>query len=375
MKIIIDENIAFANEAFTNFGEVELHPGREITNEMLKDASVLITRSVTIVNETLLKETKVKFVGTATIGWDHIDTRYLNKNNIFFTSAAGCNSDAVAQYVTSSLFDIAAERKISLKDKKIGIVGVGNIGSRIEKITSSIGMEVKLNDPPLARLTKSDKYVPLGELYDCDIITLHVPLNSEGEDKTYHLFNEINLAKLKDNCILINTSRGPVIDNDILAQFIKEKNLITVLDVWEDEPMLNKELLSLTEIATPHVAGYSVEGKINGTVMIYEALCKFLGTDPGWKHIQPPPEEEVIETDSKKVPEEQINSVIKNTYDIKQDDAELRKALKMDSRYIPAYFDLLRKKYPLRKQFSNYKVSAGNPEVKHILSALGFILT
>jgi erythronate-4-phosphate dehydrogenase len=372
MRIIIDENIAFAEEAFTPFGKVGLYPGREITNDILKDADALIVRSVTVVNETLLKETKVKFVGTATIGWDHLDTRYLDKNNIFYTSAAGCNSDAVAEYVTAALYDIAARRSLSLKGKKIGLIGAGNIGTRVARIASSIGMEVKLNDPPLARESKSDKYLPLAELFDSDIITLHVPLNPDGEDKTYHLFNKDNLQLLKDNIIFINTSRGPVVDNDILPRFIKEKGLISVLDVWENEPMLNKELLSLTEIASPHVAGYSVEGKINGTIMIYNALCNFAGYDPGWKYQTPPPVEEPIRAEDKGTLEEQIDSVIKSTYNVRKDDTELRKALDMEIRFIPAYFDLLRKKYPLRKQFFNYKVSFPSPDTLKILKGIGF---
>jgi erythronate-4-phosphate dehydrogenase len=372
MRIIIDENIAFAEEAFTPFGKVGLYPGREITNDILKDADALIVRSVTVVNETLLKETKVKFVGTATIGWDHLDTRYLDKNNIFYTSAAGCNSDAVAEYVTAALYDIAARRSLSLKGKKIGLIGAGNIGTRVARIASSIGMEVKLNDPPLARESKSDKYLPLAELFDSDIITLHVPLNPDGEDKTYHLFNKDNLQLLKDNIIFINTSRGPVVDNDILPRFIKEKGLISVLDVWENEPMLNKELLSLTETASPHVAGYSVEGKINGTIMIYNALCNFAGYDPGWKYQTPPPVEEPIRAEDKGTLEEQIDSVIKSTYNVRKDDAELRKALDMEIRFIPAYFDLLRKKYPLRKQFFNYKVSSPSPDTLKILKGIGF---
>jgi erythronate-4-phosphate dehydrogenase len=372
MKLVVDENIAFAEEAFSPFGEVELYPGREITNDLLKDKDVLIVRSVTVVNEALLKNTSVKFTGTATIGWDHLDTNYLSRNNIAYTSAAGCNSDAVTEYVTAAIYDLAARHQFSLKGKKIGIIGAGNIGSRVAIIAEGIGMEIRLNDPPLARESKSDRYLPLDTLYDSDIITLHVPLNMEGADKTYHLFNEDNLQQLKDNCILINTSRGAVVENDILNYYIARKNLITVLDVWEDEPNLNKELLTAVETGSPHVAGYSYEGKVNGTIMIYNALCRFAGYDPGWKYTPPPPEDDIIEIPDTGTPEEQIDKAIKSTYDIRKDDDELRRALEMENRFIPAYFDLLRKKYPLRKQFNNYKVSAANPETEGILGKLGF---
>jgi erythronate-4-phosphate dehydrogenase len=373
MKIVVDENIAFAKEAFSLFGEVELYPGREINNGILKDADVLIIRSVTTVNESLLKNTNIKFVGTTTIGWDHLDTVYLGKNNISYTSAAGCNSEAVAEYVIASLYDIASRKGISLLNKQIGIIGVGNIGSIVARYSHIIGMEVKLNDPPLARKNISGKYLPIEELFNSDIITLHVPLNMEGEDKTYHLFDEKKLEKLKEGSILINTSRGSVIDNDILPEYLKQKNITAVLDVWENEPLLNKELLALTDTATPHVAGYSAEGKINGTIMIYKALCTFAGYNPGWKYNPPPPEEDIISVSGNSV-EQQVNNIIKYTYDIRKDDAELKKALTMDSMFIPAYFDLLRKKYILRKEYQNYKVSASHPEVKQILSGLGFRL-
>jgi erythronate-4-phosphate dehydrogenase len=222
MKIVADENISCAYEAFSPFGEVILLPGREITNKHLKDADALITRSVTIVNKELLEGTNIKFVGTATIGWDHIDIDYLSKNNVNFSSAAGCNSDAVTEYVFSAMFSIAAGKNISLRNKKLGVVGGGNIGSRVAEIAPSLGLEVILNDPPLKRKTGSDIYQPLDKIYDCDIITLHVPLNVSGEDKTVHLFNKKNLEMLKENSIFINTSRGSVVDNTSLHSAIIE---------------------------------------------------------------------------------------------------------------------------------------------------------
>jgi erythronate-4-phosphate dehydrogenase len=372
MRIVVDENIAFAEEAFASFGEVELYPGREITNEILMSADILVVRSVTTVNETLLKGTKIKFVGTATIGWDHLDISYLKKNNIFYTSAAGCNSDAVAEYIFAAIYDIAGRRDITLKGKKMGIIGAGNIGGKVAQIASTQGLEVILNDPPLARKTGSPLYHPLQELYDSDILTLHVPLNTEGEDSTYHLFNKDNLKRLNDNIIILNTSRGAVIDNDILPHYIKKKGLITVLDVWENEPMLNKDLLSVTETATPHVAGYSVEGKINGTVMIYNALCRFIGYDPGWKYILPEPESTIITPVIEESVEKQIDQVIKSVYNIRRDDSEMRKALEMENRYIPAFFDLLRKKYTLRKEYRNYIVSSNDQSILNRLRGMGF---
>ncbi|RPI66206.1 MAG: 4-phosphoerythronate dehydrogenase [Ignavibacteriales bacterium] len=363
MKIIADENIALASDAFSGFGEVELYPGRKITNEILKNADALVIRSITNVNEKLLKNTKVGFVGTATIGWDHLDTEYLDRTGIKYSSAAGCNSDAVAEYVTSALFDIAVKHKISLKDKKIGIIGTGNIGSRVARIAAAAGMNVLLNDPPLAKKTGSSKYLPLHELFKCDIITLHVPLNMTGKFKTFHLFDEENLSLLKDHTIFFNTSRGPVVDNNALLNIIKRKNLITILDVWEHEPKINKELLSLTEIATPHIAGYSFEGKINGTKMIYDELCRFAGFIPGWKY-SPQDIPELIELKKEGSFEERINGVIKNIYDIRTDDADLRKISGISDDEIPHYFDNLRKNYKLRREFFNYTVTSDEPDLQ-----------
>jgi erythronate-4-phosphate dehydrogenase len=374
MRIVADENISHASEAFSGFGSVQLFPGREITNETLRNADVLIVRSVTYVNKELLDNTPVKFVGTATIGWDHIDTAFLKGKNIRFTSAAGCNSDAVSEYVFASIFQIALKYGISLRDKKIGVIGHGNIGSRVARIATSAGLEVVLNDPPLSRATNEKKYLPLEAVYDCDIVTIHVPLDIESKDKTYHLFNSKNLGYLKNNCIVINTSRGPVIDNVALARGIKEKNFYTILDVWEDEPKLNLDLLRLTDIATPHIAGYSVEGKVNGTKIIYDELCRFVGFDPGWNYLPGQNGHNMLEIPAKGSYEEKINAVIREVYDIKRDDREFRKVLDIAYHEVPVYFDFLRKNYSLRKEFFNYLIinKQSHPELLNILNALRF---
>lgn len=369
MKIVADENIALALEAFSAFGDVELYPGRKITNKILKDAEILVIRSITNVNEELLENTKVRFVGTATIGWDHIDTDYLAKKGIRFTSAAGCNSDAVTEYVTTALFDIAVKYNISLKNKKMGIIGVGNIGSRVARIAAASGIEVLMNDPPLREKTGSAVYLPLYELFDCEIITLHVPLNPDGRFKTYHLLNHDNLPLLNENTILINTSRGPVVDNSVLDNLIAKKNLITVLDVWENEPSINKNLLAQTEIATPHIAGYSFEGKINGTLMIYNELCRFLDYDPGWKYVPPDDNFENLTIPQTGTFEQKINSMIKKVYNIRENDADLRKTLNMDDIEIPQYFDELRKNYNLRREFFNYKIIPDSTDIP-VINAL-----
>ncbi|MFN3693868.1 MAG: 4-phosphoerythronate dehydrogenase [Ignavibacterium sp.] len=225
MKIIVDENIAFAKEAFSLFGDVVLLPGREITNETLKNADVLIIRSVTDVNEKLLSNTSVKFVGTATIGTDHIDLDYLKSMDITFADAKGCNAYAVAEYFLTALLKVCSDEDISLQNKSIGVIGVGNVGSKVAGFSELLGLKVLKNDPPLQRENPDENFYSLDEVLQCDIITLHVPLTLEGEDKTYHLLNAENFEVLKDGSILINTSRGAVIDNQALRKVINQKNL------------------------------------------------------------------------------------------------------------------------------------------------------
>ncbi|MBT8386806.1 MAG: 4-phosphoerythronate dehydrogenase, partial [Ignavibacteria bacterium] len=283
MNIVVDENIAYAKEVFSKFGDVHLADGRRITNQQLKNVDALIVRSITNVNRNLLDGTKVKFVGTATIGCDHVDLNYLKKKNISFADAKGCNADSVAEYVFTALLKIAANENLMLNKKSIGVVGIGNIGSRIVKIAQALGMSVLKNDPPLERKGIGIKYVSLDEILQADIITLHVPLNKGGRDNTVHLLNKDNLNQIRNGAIIINTSRGVVIDNDALYNITRSKRLFNILDVWENEPSVSIGLLNMTQIATAHIAGYSLEGKLNGTKMICEALYSFMGKPPSWK--------------------------------------------------------------------------------------------
>ena len=376
MNIVIDENIAYAEEAFSAFGNVKLLHGRKITNDQLKDADALIVRSITKVNKELLDNTHVKFVGTATIGTDHIDLDYLKEKKINFSDAKGCNADAVAEYIFTSILNLAKENNIQVRGKTLGIVGVGNIGSRIARLAKAVGMDVLKNDPPLKRLTGSDEYVFLDNIYDADIITLHVPLNSSGIDNTVHLFNNENLNKLKDNTILLNASRGQVIDNSALSELIKPKKLNVVLDVWENEPDINVNLLSLVKIGTPHIAGYSFEGKLNGTVMIYNALCEAFNEKPLWVPDIPNLENNSIDAVMKAYSEEFLFEIFNSIYDIRRDDKETRMIENQPAEQRPVYFDRLRKNYPLRREFTNYKISlkSSNKELERILKAFRFQL-
>lgn len=373
MKIIADENISFAREAFSGLGELKLVSGRSVSSRILKEADVLIVRSVTKVNEKLLNKTNVKFVGTATTGTDHIDTEYLSEKGIYFAAASGCNSDAVAEYVTSALIRFSVLNNFSLKEKVLGVIGVGNIGSRVARIGRALGMKVILNDPPLYRQTGDEIYRPLNELFDADVITFHVPLNYQGTDRTFHLFDRNELLRLKEGTVLINTSRGEVVNNTSLLQLLDKKKFNVILDVWENEPAINQKLLEEVFIGTPHIAGYSVEGKVNGTLMVYRALCDFIGIKPTWKPALPEVEENFIIPGEYTSVEKVLDEIISRVYDIKKDDLDLRKILSENNTGVVEHFDKLRKNYPYRREFSNYEIYTGsNIQLEEILGSLRF---
>ena len=356
MKLIVDENIVFAKEAFSSLGNIQLVDGRTLTNNDVKDADVLVVRSITNVNEELLKDSNVRFVGTATIGTDHIDLQYLRKHNITFADAKGCNADSVAEYVFTSLMKVASGKNISLKGRTIGVVGIGNIGSRVVRLAESLGMKVFKNDPPLQRSGIGNNYVGFEEILKADVITFHVPLNMEGVDKTFHLLNKNNLQKINNGTIIINSSRGAVIDNEALLSESSRKKFELILDVWENEPSINKDLLLKTKVATPHIAGYSFEGKVNGTTMIYNALSKFLNIRPLWQPNLPEIENRSLRLPKDKTDEERLYNLFSSIYKIENDDDLMRKITKCELSQQAKYFDMMRKKYPVRREFNNYIV-------------------
>ena len=360
MKIILDENISFAEEAFSPLGEVVLENGRKINKDMLKDADALITRSITNVNKDLLEGSGIKFVGTATIGIDHFDLDYLSHNNIAYASAAGCNSYAVAEYIFSAISAIMHAHSTTLKGKTIGVIGCGNIGTKVVSMGEALGLEVIKNDPPIQRLTGREDFQTLDEILDSDIITLHVPLNSDGIDKTYHLIDEKIIRRLKPGTVLINSSRGSVVDNTALLNIIRRrKDLITVLDVWENEPKISPELLTRVNIGTPHIAGYSLEGKVNGTTIIYNALCKFFDLQPEWNPKLPAVENNIIELNGNEIPEEFLFKIFFRVYPIIEDDKLLKSSAGLSQEERGKFFDNLRKNYRLRRELNNYIIKAG----------------
>ena len=361
MKIIVDENIAFGKEAFEQFGEVVLISGRDISNAHLKDSDALIVRSITNVNQELLNGTKIKFVGTATIGTDHIDVDYLEKSNIAFASAAGCNSHAVTEYVFSAITHLVNKHKIKLEDLSIGVIGYGNIGTKVCAVAEALGLRVLKNDPPVERKTGRKDFYKLEEALSCDIVTLHVPLNNGGADNTYHMLNDKNISLINERTILINSSRGPVIDNKVLKEkLLIKKDILTVLDVWEKEPDYDAELMNLVELATPHIAGYSFEGKVNGTVMVYKALCEFLNVLPTWKPELPVVSNNQIDIDGNETTEKMLSNIFNKSYKISDDDKLLREGSLLPVKEKSNHFDSLRKNYRFRRELNNYTVNLKN---------------
>jgi erythronate-4-phosphate dehydrogenase len=371
MRIVADPNIPFIQEAFGPLGEVRLVPGREITAGAVRDADALLVRSVTPVNAALLNGSPVKFVATATIGTDHIDQTYLSAMGIGFASAQGSNANSVAEYVVAAMLEMARRRKFRLRDKTLGVIGVGHVGSRVVRNAEALGVRVLANDPPRARGKKGSLFVPLERLLaEADIITLHVPLTREGADTTFHLFDKDRLGLLKNRQpILINTSRGEVVDNPALLKAIDGEWLGgVVLDVWENEPKISPELLEVVDLATPHIAGYSFDGKANGTQMIYTALCDFSGIKATWEPALPAPIDPRIEltVSSGEDDEEVLRRVARRLYDITADDTALRKNI--------LTFDKLRADYPVRREFFNTELALrGATEILRAkFAALGF---
>lgn len=379
MKIVADENIPFVREIFASLGEVLCVSGRRMSADIVVDADVLLVRSVTKVNEQLLSDSSVHFVGTATIGTDHIDQEYLSSREITFVSAAGSNSNSVAEYVITAILVLAEKYGWELQGKTLGIIGVGNIGSNIEKKAPALRLKVLPNDPPLQRETGDKRFVSLTRvLEEADIITSHVPLTRSGPDATWHLFDREKLGRLKPGTLLINSSRGAVVDNKALKKQITKGNMgPVVLDVWENEPEIDTELLDQVAIATPHIAGYSLDGKVNGSVMLYQKLCKSLGIEATSRidRLLPTPPSPTIELDvTGKTDQQLLTQAMTCIYDIMGDDSRLREMITLTNSEKGGYFDELRKNYPTRREAFNTRIKLHGPtdRIREKLAILGF---
>lgn len=380
MKTIADKNIPYAGEAFSEFGDVVLKDGRDITAGDVRNADILLVRTVTHVGEELLRDSKVQYIGTATIGYDHIDTGYLRKRKIHFSSAAGCNANSVAEYIVSALYVLSGRYGLNLQNVTLGIIGAGNVGSKVIEKARALDIEVLINDPPKERATGQNIYQPLERvLKESDIISFHVPLTFDGQDATYRMGNHGLFSKMKEGAFVINTSRGPVIHTHALLSALYHGNVRSaVIDVWEGEPVIPMELLDCIDIGTPHIAGYSRDGKVNATKILYREACRLFNNEPRWQSRDlPPPEHPVITyTENGYDPGATIGAIIKKAYDIERDDRALRMMISVPKKERSRYFDRLRNEYPVRREFNSIKVETNreNDRVQSVLKALGFQL-
>lgn len=370
MKILVDENMPYARELFSRLGEVTAVPGRPIPVSELDGADALMVRSVTKVNAQLLGGKKVGFVGTATAGTDHVDEAWLERAGIAFSAAPGCNAIAVVEYVFSSLLMLAERDGFALTDRTVGIVGVGNVGARLQKRLEAFGVRTLLCDPP--RYDRGDKgnFQPLGRLVqEADVLTFHTPLFKEGPYKSLHLADERLISSLKPGTILINACRGPVVDNAaLLKRLQKGQDLSVVLDVWEPEPELSVELLERVDIGTPHIAGYTLEGKARGTTQVFEAFSEFIGQRQqiALDTLLPAPEFGRI-TLHGPLDQAILKRLVHLVYDVRRDDAPLRKVAA-----IPGEFDKLRKHYQERREWSSLYIQCDDAQAAITLQNLGF---
>ena len=384
MKIIADQQIFYVAQAFSEFAEVTLCNGREITAESIHGADVLLVRSVTLINADLLEGSQVKFVASATSGQNHIDSDYLQRNNIGFAHAKGSNARSVAEYVLSSLFVLADQHDFKLKEKTVGIIGCGEVGSRVVDMLEAMGVQTIMNDPPLKDAIGNnagigDQYRDLQEVLLADIVTLHVPLTEDGSYPTQQMVNSGFLDKLNDDVILLNTSRGSVIDEMALRAHIESHhNMKVVLDVWENEPDIDTDLLTHTSIGTPHIAGYSIDAKLRATEMIFRSMCEFFKLDAAWQAVTELPDENMPELNlnADVDDEDAIQIAVLASYDVRGDSEALRCLPEINIEQRGRYFDELRKNYPVRREFTATAIRL--PEDKKTLAKklrqMGFIV-
>lgn len=348
MKVVVDNKIPFIREAIEQLAdEVVYLPGAGFTPEAVKDADALIIRTRTRCNRHLLEGSRVQFIATATIGFDHIDTEYCRQAGISWSNAPGCNAASVAQYLESSLLLLQQQGVLTLQGTTLGVVGVGHVGSLVAEVGEHLGMKVLRNDPPRAEREGNAGFSSLNELTDtADVITFHVPLIREGRHRTFHLADSDFFRSLKRNPVVVNTARGEVIETQALLQAIEEgKVKEAVIDVWEHEPDIDLTLLQKVFIGTPHIAGYSADGKANATRMALDALCRHFGLNADYHIVPPAPVNPVIyatdETDA-----------TLQMYDPRRDCEALR--------LHPERFEQLRGDYPLRRERGAYSVSFTN---------------
>ncbi|HDZ57353.1 MAG TPA: 4-phosphoerythronate dehydrogenase PdxB [Pseudomonas xinjiangensis] len=381
MHIVADENIPLLEAFFAGFGSLTRLPGRSISRAVLDGADVLLVRSVTQVTAQMLENTTVRFVGTCTIGTDHLDLPGLEKAGIQVASAPGCNARGVVEYVLSCLLTFAERSGQDWQDKVVGILGVGEVGSRLADTLGNLGVRTLLCDPLRAERGEAG-FVDLETLIAlADVITCHVPLTRSGAHPTWHLLNSGRLGSLKAGAWLINSSRGPVVDNQALCDLLgARQDLLIALDVWEQEPSVSSLLAARCGIATPHVAGYSLDGKLRGTAQIYQAFCQFLNVPVALSldNLLPAAGTGQLKLSTPTPERWLLAKALRCVYDVRDDDARFRAMLAdaLDDQARRAGFDSLRKHYPLRRECSSLRVEVDESQepARRLLCAAGFRL-
>ncbi|MEP1447446.1 MAG: 4-phosphoerythronate dehydrogenase [Paraglaciecola sp.] len=372
MKIYYEDSMPYAAEFFEELGECQVFSHKSVNPDMLADADVLLVRSTTKVNADLLsKNSRLKFVATATAGTDHVDQSYLETRGIPFVSAGGCNAVAVAEYVLSAMVVTANQYNWQLQHKTVGIIGAGHVGTALSKRLSVLGIKHKLCDPPLEDAGDSREFVGMDDIMQCDIISIHVPWVKSGKYQTQNLFDKQRLLQLSEQQLLINACRGEVLDNQAALELFEQgKKLNLVLDVWDNEPDIKLQLIPYISLATAHIAGHTIEGKARGTEMLYVALCEWLGKQVHKKLSDYLPEPNIgpFKVDAENDLVAAASQLILNVYDISKDDQVFKKQA-----VGPEQFRYIRKHYPIRREFSAIAVNTGNFVDSKAIYALGFL--
>ena len=368
MLIVADENMPLLDECFSHFGHLKRLPGREINKNDLKGASALLVRSVTRVDQNLLEGTDVRFVGTATIGTDHLDQQWMTDHGIQNVSAPGCNADSVADWVVACLAHWSLRLGKDLKGLKAGVIGCGNVGSRVAGRLQNLGMSTSISDPPKAKSDKSFKSTPLKSLAKSDLLCLHAPLVLDGEHPTHQLIDDDFLSNLRDGTLIISAGRGPVLNPKAVSKHLHRLRFF--LDVWDPEPNIPQDILPKVEVSTPHIAGYSLQSKWRGTEMLYKEFCKFQNLKPF--KITPPLDPPVINLCSKIT---DWRDVVLSFYDPQEDSQRTKNSL-IDHPEPGKAFDLLRKEYPLRHEFGFPLINEAHlsSDTRDLLLKIGFQL-
>ena len=376
IKTVCSRNMPYVEDAFRTLGETAIYDGRHIGAAVVREADLLAIRSTTKVDADLLDGSRVRFVGTATIGTDHLDIDYLERHNIRWCYSPGCNANGVSEYVAAILLCLANRHGFSLQGKTLGVIGVGNVGKRVVSKGEALGLRVLQNDPPRQRAeAPAGVFVDLDQLLaESDIVTTHVPMTRDGRDPTYHMANGAFFAHMRRGSIFVNAARGPVVDTDaMLAAMSAGTPAHVALDTWEGEPAIRDDALRAIDLGSPHTAGYSFEGKVMGTVMVYREACRFLGVEATWTpdDLLPPPDLPHVTVEAAgRRNEEVLWEVVRQLYDVEAEDA----ALRMESPDSAAHFDALRKNYAVRREFrfTTVTIDNGTLALRNAFSGLGF---